>query len=134
MMFLGDHATVHRRDWWGVRGWCNRRRLADEDEGVGDAVERDGEPPGSRPEPLLKVPRSSCCSLKADMSVPFSHHNRPVGSICGRCTSGNLAEPRNLYPTAWPNIIHLSRQPLTKRATIYEPFQKQAGKEFRSLR
>jgi hypothetical protein len=53
--FLGDHAEVHGGDGGIALAGAVDAVLADEDEGVGDAVERDRQASAVAPEALLKV-------------------------------------------------------------------------------
>jgi hypothetical protein len=53
--FLGDHAQIHGRHGRIAHTGAVDAVLADEDEGVGDAVERDGQAAAIAPEALLGV-------------------------------------------------------------------------------
>jgi hypothetical protein len=53
--FLGDHAEVHRGNRGIAHAGAVDAVLADEDKGVGDAIEGDGEAAAVAPEALLEM-------------------------------------------------------------------------------
>jgi hypothetical protein len=129
--FLGDHAEVHCGDGGVALAGAVDAVLADEDQGVGDAVERDGEAATVASEPLLEVLEFVVMLLKSRHEGSFSRgHNR---SNCIQMTGvAHRAQGRgaNLYPTAWPEDNPIEPKPGPESSANFMSLREQAGKEF----
>jgi hypothetical protein len=88
--FLGDNAQVHGGDGGVALTGAIDAVLADEDEGVGDAVERDGEAAAVAPEALLEVLEFVVMLFKSGHGGSFPRRPQlaQIPRIDGRCTSG----------------------------------------------
>jgi len=129
--FLGDHAEVHRRNRGIALAGAIDPVLADEDERVGDAIERDGEAAAVPPEALLEVLQFVVMLLKSRHDGSFSRgHNQPNCIQFAGVAHRAQGRGANLYPTAAPEDNPIEPQPRPESSTIFMSLQKQAGKEF----
>src|SRR5258708_25810093 len=101
--FLGDHAEVHRRNRGIALAGAIDPVLADEDERVGDAIERDGEAAAVPPEALLEVLQFVVMLLKTRNKGSFLRaQNHPNAIQFAALDHRPQTRGPNLSPTAPP--------------------------------
>jgi hypothetical protein len=88
--FLGDHAEVHGGDGGVALAGAVDAVLADQDKGIGDAVEGDGEASPVAPKALLGVLEFVVMLLECRHEGCLSYWTQlaKFPQISGRCTSG----------------------------------------------